>query len=367
MKDVSVDAETRRVRVGAGARWADVDQATQPHGLALCGGTVSTVGVAGFTLGGGFGHLTRKHGLAIDNLLSAEVVTSTGEIVRASESENADLFWALRGGRGNFGIVTRFEFEAHPVRSEVQAGQIIYPFDDVETVLEAYRDFAFGAPEELTCYAFIIRVPPIPEIPEEHHGKVAIDLVVVHVGDPAEGEELIAPLRSLGTPIFEHVGMQPFLEVQKTFDAGVPVGLRWYTRAHDFDELSDDALSVVAKHTRDMPGATTMVYFSPGGGALSRVASTATAFSSRRARYSLHILCGWSDECDDAENMRWVRAFHEDMTPHARGSVYVNLLGEDEQQRVPEAYGVNYTRLRRLKASWDPQNLFRRTHVIPPA
>jgi FAD/FMN-containing dehydrogenase len=365
MSSIIIDAEARTARVQAGAGWAAVDAAAQPEGLAAIGGTVSTVGVAGFTLGGGFGHLSRKHGLAVDNLVAADVVTADGRALRASESENEDLFWALRGGGGNFAVATSFEFELHPVAHEVLAGQVIYPFSQARQVLEAYRDFTVDAPDETTCYAFIINLPPVAGIPAKHQGQVAIDLVVVHAGDPAEGMQLIEPLRSLGDPIVDAVGPQPYTAVQQTFDAGVPKGLRWYTRAQGFDGLSDELLATIVEHTNPLPGTNTMVYFSPMGGAINRVPTGATAYPHRSAAHGLHILAGWADADEDDKHMAWARRFHDAVTRFAQGGVYVNLLAEDETSRVPEAYGANYERLKSVKRKWDPDNLFRCNHNIP--
>jgi FAD/FMN-containing dehydrogenase len=364
MRGVRVDPGSRTARVQGGARWRDVGAAAEPHGLAGTGGTVSTVGVGGYTLGGGFGHLSRQRGLAVDNLLSAEVVTSRGEIFRASETENADLFWALRGGGGNFGVVTEFLLQLHPIPPEVLVSQVIYPMADAGKALAAYRDVAEKLPVETTCYAFFIHVPPLPELPAEHHGEVAIDLVTVHTGDPAEGRALIEPLRSLGAPIADTTDTQPFENVQQMFDPGVPPGLRWYSRGLELDALSDEGLSTLVGHAARMPGPYTMVYLMPGGGAIREVPPDATAYCHRFAAYSFHILAGWSEAAGDEANMTWVRLFHEEMAPHAREGIYGNLLAEDEGHRVKEAYGENFERLLAIKRRWDPDNLFRMNHNL---
>lgn len=366
MRDVEVDAGSRTVRVQPGARWRDVDKATQVFGLATTGGTVSTVGVAGFTLGGGSGHLVRKHGLAIDNLLSAEVVTAGGELVVASERENSDLFWALRGGSGNFGVVTSFEFRLHEVGPEVLAGQIIYPFEQAAEVLSFYRTFMAEAPDEIQCYAFLIRIPPIDVFPEEFHGQVAIDLVVAHSGDPADADAAIAPLRSLGTPILDGVARQPYVELQQAFDAGTPAGNRWYSKAHYLAEVSDEAIDTILAHTAQLPGAFTMVYLDAQGGAVGRVDSAATAFPHRKAPFAIHIFPGWTDPADDDAMMDWARTFHREMAPHATGGVYVNLLDGDEPDGSHSAYGENYARLAEIKQKYDPSNLFRNNQNVEP-
>ncbi len=367
MDVVRVDPDARTVTVQAGARWQAVDRAAQQHGLATVGGTVSTVGVAGFTLGGGMGHLTRKHGLAVDNLLSAEMVTTGGEVVRASADSNPDLYWALRGGGGNFGVVTSFTYRLHEVGPEVLSGQIVYPIEDAEKALRAYRQVTANAPDELCCYAFFIHVPPIEVFPSEHHGKVVIDLVVVSTGETEEGLRLIQPLREVADPILDFVAPQPFVDVQQTFDAGVPKGLRWYTRAHELDALSDDAVRILAERARDLVGPFTMVYLSPMGGAAGRVDPTATAYPHRSSAYSLHALAGWQEPTDDEANIAWVRRFHEALSSEASGGVYVNLLAEDEGARVRAAYGPNYERLAEIKRRWDPDNLLHRNHNITPA
>ena len=366
MNAVQVDPRALTVRVQTGATWGEVDRATQRFDLATIGGTVSTVGVAGYTLGGGTGHISRAHGLAIDNLLSADLVTAAGQRVCATETENPDLFWGIRGGGGNFGVATSFEFALHPIGPDVLAGQIVYRLEDAPGVLRAYREFMKDAPDELVCYAFFIRVPPVPAFAEEHHGQVVIDLVLVYTGSVAVGEEVVRPLRTLADPILDWVEPQPYAAVQQTFDAGVPKGLRWYTRAHSLSALSDAALDVLVRHAEPLPGTGTMVYLAPGGGAISRPDPTATAFAHRDAAFDFHVLAGWEEPEDDEALMSWVRTFHDDMTPHATGGVYVNLLGEDESERVRVAYGENYDRLVALKNEWDPENIFRMNHNIRP-
>ncbi|MGD2067131.1 MAG: FAD-binding oxidoreductase [Gemmatimonadota bacterium] len=367
LKEVSVDPEGRTVRVGPGATWADVDGATQEYGLATPGGTVSSVGVGGLTLGGGAGHLSRLHGLTIDNLLAAEVITPDRGPVRASEDENPDLFWALRGGGGNFGVVTAFEYRLHEVGPEVLAAQLIFPYGQATSVIRAWSTFMAGAPDALAGYAFIFRLPPDPAFPEEHHGRPVVDLVLVYAGDPAEGEALIRPLRAAGDPILDAVGAQSYVSVQQTFDAGVPAGLRWYSKAHDLAALHDEAIETMVHHCRDLPGTTSMVYLVGLGGALARVAPDATAFPHREALFNLHILPGWSDPGEDERIVEWARTFHGEMARWSTGGTYVNLLAGDEGGPGLAAWGDNYPRLRKIKARWDRQNLLRMNHNIPPA
>lgn len=366
LDSVEVDAEARRVVVGGGARWGSVDAATQEHGLATVGGTVSTVGVAGFTLGGGSGWLTHKHGLALDNLRSAEVVTASGDIVRADDDENPDLFWALRGGSGNFGVVTAFEFALHPVGPEVLAGQVFYPFERSKELLRFYRDYFLDAPDEVMCYPFFIRVPPIELFPEPFHGKLALDFVIAYIGPVEEAREHLDPFRGLGDPFLDLVAPQPYVMLQQAFDPGMPSGNRWYSRSQQLDELSDEAIDTLVDNLDPFPGELTAVYLGPHDGAVSRVPSDATAYAHRSSAHELHVFPGWLDAAHDAANIAWANQVHDAMRPFGNERVYVNLLGDMESERVPEAYADNYQRLVELKAKWDPDNLFQGNHNIPP-
>lgn len=322
--------------------------------------------MAGYLLGGGTGHLTRAFGLGIDNLLSADLVTATGKLVRASEKENTDLFWGIRGGGGNFGVATAFELALHPLGPEVLAGQIVYRFEEAAHVLRRYRDVMASARDELNCYAFVIRVPPIPAFAEEHHGKVAIDLVVVVSGPAERGERLVAPLRTIAEPILDFVEAQQWTAVQQTFDAGVPKGLRWYTRANYLTALSDAAIDTFLERAEPMPGTHSMAYLEPLGGAIARVDPAATAFPHSHSPYSFHVLAGWDAAHDDDRLMDWARSFQQAMAPYSTGGTYVNLLAEDEADGVRAAFGPNYDRLVTLKRAWDPENLFRLNHNIQP-
>ncbi|HSH09040.1 MAG TPA: FAD-binding oxidoreductase, partial [Oceanipulchritudo sp.] len=300
MKDIEVDPANARASVGPGVRWGEFNEATLPHGLAPAGGTVSSVGVSGFTLGGGSGWLTRKHGLALDNLLSVEVVTATGDIIAASESENPDLFWGIRGGAGNFGIVTRFDFRLHPIGPQVFAGQVIYPFDLAEKAMRIYRDVMATAPDGFCCFPATFRIPPIEAFPAELHGQVVIDFIIGHIGEVAEGATIAQPLREVGEPIMDLCTPQPYGDLLKVFDAGTPPGQRWYSRSHYISEISDEAIAVFLKHSANIKGAFTFAYFETLGGAAGRVAPDATAFPHREAKYDYHILAGWMDSAEDA-------------------------------------------------------------------
>lgn len=367
MDSVEVDVEAARATVGPGARWGDVDAATQQHGLAAVGGTVSTVGVGGFTLGGGSGWLARKHGLALDNLRGAEVVTAAGDVVRADETTNPDLFWALRGGSGNFGVVTSFELALHPVGPEVLAGQIFYPFERAPQLLRFYRDYYLDAPNEVMCYPFLIRVPPIELFPELFHGQVALDFVIAYAGPVEEAEEHVAPFRELGDPFLDLVMPQPYLTLQQSFDAGMVAGSRWYSRSQQLDELTDEAIDALVTALDPFPGEFTAVYLGPHDGAIADVPSDATAYPHRSSAHELHVFPGWSDPDQDEANIAWADRVHEAVAPHGNDRVYVNLLGDREPDRVPKAWADNYGRLRELKRKWDPDNVFHGNHNIPPA
>ncbi|MDX1393233.1 MAG: FAD-binding oxidoreductase [Gemmatimonadota bacterium] len=366
LRSIVVDPERRRAVVGPGATWAEVDAVTQEHGLATPGGTVSSVGVAGFTLGGGEGWLSRKHGCACDNLMAVEVVTASGDTVRVSEEENPDLLWGLRGGGGNFGVVTSLELALHPLDHDILSGQIIYPFDRAADLLVAYRDYFAGAPDEASCYPFVYRVPPLDVFPEEWHGDLVLAFVFAYMGPPADAEREADAFRGHDGMLLDGLERQSYVSLQTAFDAAMGKGSRWYTRAHYFDALTDGAIDALVANIEPLPGELTTVYFGPAGGAMGRRPVDATAYPHRTATHALHVFPGWTDASDDAEVMAWTRQVSDAVAPHANGGVYVNLLADDEVDRVPAAYGANLDRLTRLKAKWDPDNVFRTNHNIPP-
>ena len=367
MQGIEVDPERKTARIEAGAKWGQVDSRVQAHGLASPGGTVSTVGVAGYTLGGGAGYLARMHGMAIDNLLSVDVVTADGELRHVSEEQHPDLFWALRGGGGNFGVATRFEFRLHEVGPQVLAGQVFHRFVDAPEVLRFYREFMSEAPEEVQCYPFFLRVPPLDLFPQEYHGQLVLDLVLFHARTGADAEATLRPLVEAGDPFLAFVGPQPYVDVLKTFDAGVPSGQRYESRSHDLPSISDDVIATLMEHLPDMTGEFTSAYLGGLGGAIARVDPAATAFPHRAAAFSFHIMAGWTEPEMDEQVTGWTRRLHDALTPHATGGVYVNVLGHGEASRVRAAYGDNWARLVELKRIWDPDNLFRTNHNIPPA
>ena len=366
MKAVRVDEATQRAWVEPGATLADVDRETQAFGLALPTGINSTTGIAGLTLGGGFGWLTRKFGLTLDNLLSVDVVTADGEFRRASETENPDLFWALRGGGGNFGVVTGFEFQLHKLGPQVLSGLVVHPFDQAETVLREYREALEEAPDELTCWVVMRQAPPLPFLPEEWHGKEVLVLAMCYCGDLEEGEKATARLRSIGTPIADVVGANPFTGWQQAFDPLLAPGARNYWKSHDFAELSDAAIGILMDAVRNLPGPECEIFIGHVGGAAGRVAPEATAFPQRSSHFVMNVHARWRDAEMDQACIGWARALFDATRPHAVGTAYINFMPEDETDRVQAAYGPNYHRLAELKRRYDPQNLFRMNQNVTP-
>ncbi|MDZ4806433.1 MAG: FAD-binding oxidoreductase [Candidatus Eisenbacteria bacterium] len=367
MKAASVDVAARRVTIEGGATLADLDAATQAHGLATPVGINSTTGVAGLTLGGGFGWLSRKYGMTIDNLESAEVVTAAGEVVRANAVEHPDLFWALRGGSGNFGVVTRFEFRLHPVGPDVLSGLIVYPISAAKSVLQQYREFVAKAPDELSVWTVLRKAPPLPFLPGEVHGKGIIALALLYAGDPKKGEPLIEPLRRFGTPVGEHVGVQPYTAWQQAFDPLLTPGARNYWKSHNFTELKDGLLDAVISSIGNLPSPQCEIFFGALGGATTRPAPDSAAYAHRDAQFVMNVHGRWDDPADDKRCIGWARDFFNASAPFASGGVYVNFLTADEGDRVRAAYGPNYDRLAAVKRTYDPDNLFCVNQNIKPA
>jgi FAD/FMN-containing dehydrogenase len=367
MKAAKVDAAARRVTIEAGALLADLDAATQAHGLATPVGINSTTGLAGLTLGGGFGWLSRKHGMTIDNLESAEVVTASGEVVRASAAANPDLFWAIRGGGGNFGVVTRFEFRLHAVGPEVLSGLVVYSLTEAKSVLRQYREFAAAAPDELAVWAVLRKAPPLPFLPAEVHGKEIVALALCFAGDPARGEALVAPLRKFGTVLGEHVGVQPYVAWQQAFDPLLTPGARNYWKSHNFSRLDDKLFDAVVEYAGKLPSPQCEIFIGAIGGATARPAPGAMAYAHRDAQFVMNVHGRWDDAAEDQRGIRWAREFFEAAAPFASGGVYVNFLTADEGERVKSAYGPNYERLAAVKRKYDPANLFRVNQNINPA
>jgi FAD/FMN-containing dehydrogenase len=367
MTGVEVDPNARRARVQPGVTLGAFDAETQKHALATPLGINSTTGIAGLTLGGGFGWLTRKHGLTVDNLLGAEIVTADGDVRRVSDRDDPDLFWAIRGGGGNFGVVTSFEFRLHPVGPQVLAGLIVHPFEDTPAVVRHYRSFVASAPEDLTCWLVFRKAPPLPFLPESWHGREVAVIAVVYAGDVTQGERLIEPLRRFGKPVGEHLGPVPYVGFQQAFDPLLTPGVRNYWKSHDFRAVSDAVIDGVVDFASRLPTPHCEIFIGQLGGAAARVAPDAMAFGRRDAEFVMNVHTRWEDAADDERCIAWARELFDAMAPHAMGSVYVNFMPEDEQDRVPAAFGANYARLAAIKAKYDPGNLFRMNQNIQPA
>ncbi|MNZ44470.1 6-hydroxy-D-nicotine oxidase [compost metagenome] len=366
MKSVQVDPATRRASVEPGCTLADVDAAVQAHGLATPLGINSTTGVAGLTLGGGFGWLSRKFGMTIDNLLSAEVITADGRQLHASATENADLFWGLRGGGGNFGVVTRFEFQLHPVGPDVLSGLIVFAFDQAKLVLTRFARFTETMPDELSVWMVTRKAPPLPFLPEDVHGKEMVALALCYAGDPKEGERLIEPLRGFGTVLGEHIGVQPYVAWQQAFDPLLSKGARNYWKSHNFSQLSDGAIDAIIEYAGKLPSLQCEIFIGTIGGQTARVAPEAMAYSSRDANYVMNVHGRWESAGEDERCIAWAREFFTKSQPFASSGAYINFLTQDETDRIAFAYGATYDRLVEIKKKYDPTNLFRMNQNIKP-
>ena len=366
MRKVRVDAEKRRAYVEPGATLADLDEATQAHGLAMPVGINSTTGIAGLTLGGGFGWLTRKYGMTIDNLVSVDVVTAEGKKIRASANENGDLFWAVRGGGGNFGVVTQFEFQLFPIGPEIVAGLIVFPFNQAKQILTKYRQFVDSAPDELNVWVVLRKAPPLPFLPETVHGKEVVVLPVFYCGAVAEADKLIAPLRDFGTPLGEHIGPQPYVQWQKAFDPLLTPGARNYWKSHNFTELADGALNSAIEFAGKLPSPQCEIFIGLIAGAPNRVAPNAMAYGHRDARFVLNVHGRWDEAADDEKGIGWAREFFKASAPYASAGAYVNFMTAEEGGRVAAAYGSNYERLVEIKRRYDPENVFHFNQNIKP-
>ncbi|MDH3223813.1 MAG: FAD-binding oxidoreductase, partial [Gemmatimonadota bacterium] len=363
---VVVDADTRRVTVQPGATLGDVDAATQVHGLAVPTGINSTTGIAGLTLGGGVGWLGRRHGLTIDNLRSADVVLADGEQVRTSDTDHPDLFWAIRGGGGNFGIVTSFEFDAHPVGPEILSGLIVHPIADAPAVLRAYRDFTDSAPDEVTVWVVLRKAPPLPFLPQEVHGTEVLVLAAMYTGDLKAGEQALAPLRAIGHPIADVIGPHAFVDWQQAFDPLLTPGARNYWKSHDFEGLSDGLIDTVLEAVGELPDPQTEIFIGQLGGAQSRIPSGNTAYRGRGAGFLMNVHGRWDDPAKDTACVDWCRSVFARTEPFAMGAAYVNFLTAEEAERLETAYGDAWARLRTVKKTYDPDNRFRMNQNIPP-
>jgi len=367
MNSVHVDPGERRAYVEPGATLGDVDHEAQAFGLATSLGINSTTGVAGLTLGGGFGWLTRKHGLTVDNLVAAEVITADGQRVRASAEENPDLFWAIRGGGGNFGIVTQFVFKLHPVGPEVLTGLVVYPFEQARSVLTQYREYVESIPDDLCVWAVLRKAPPLPFLPASVHGREVVVFAFMHSGEIAEGEQLVEPLRHFGDSYGEHIGPTPYAGWQQAFDPLLTPGARNYWKSHNFAELSDGAIDTIIEYAGTLPSPQCEIFVALLGGEANRVAADATAYAHRNVKFVLNVHGRWDEASEDAACVSWSRNFFEAAKPHAMGGVYVNFMTEEETDRIGAAYGPNYDRLAQVKRKYDPSNLFHLNQNIKPA
>ena len=367
MASVSVDPNGKSARVEPGALLSDIDKETQAHGLIVPMGINSTTGIAGLTLGGGFGWTTRKFGMTIDSLLSAEVVTADGAIRTCDANQNKDLFWALRGGGGNFGVVTAFNFKLHALGPEVMSGLIVHPISEAPALLREMTAIADTASDELTVWTVMRKAPPLPFLPEEWHGKEVLIFAACYAGDMAEGEKAMAGLRALGNPIVDVISPHPFIGWQAAFDPLLTPGERNYWKSHDFVGLPDGAINELLEAIKNLPDPQSEVFIAHVGGAMARVPATETAYPERSAHFIMNVHTRWSTADKDAECIGWARKLFDDMRPYSTGSAYVNFMPEDEVDRVGNVYGANMQRLSEIKARYDPDNFFCCNHNIPPA
>jgi FAD/FMN-containing dehydrogenase len=366
MKAIRVDPDGQTVRAQAGVLLGELDRETQAFGLAAPAGIVTTTGLAGLTLGGGIGWLMRKFGLTIDNLLSVDLVTADGEYLKASEEQNAELFWGVRGGGGNFGIVTEFEFRLHPVGPELVAGPVFWPMEDSPQVLRFYRDWIAEAPDELMTIVVHRKAPPLPFVPEELHGQLVVGVACCYAGPIEEGERVVRPLKEFGSPVLDLLVPKPFLAHQSMFDLSFPQGWWYYFRSCDVAELSDEVIDITVDHALRIDSPLTAFPIWQMGGAVSRVSDDESAFHGRSAGFTFNINAATEGEKGFDREREWVRTFWADLEPH-QTTVYVNFLMEEGEDRIRQAYGEEkYDRLKALKRRYDPDNFFRINQNIRP-
>jgi FAD/FMN-containing dehydrogenase len=368
MKGIRVDPQARTARAQAGVLWGELDRETQLHGLATVGGIVTHTGIAGLTLGGGIGWLMRKHGATVDNLLSVDLVTADGEVVTASQSGNPDLFWGMRGGGGNFGIATSFEYRLHRVGPTVLAGPIFHPLEDAPEILRFYREFAAAALDELTTIFELSVAPPAPFLPPEVHGKPIVMVGACYAGPPEAGVDVVRPLKEFGNPIIDLLEPKPYLALQSMFDPSVPHGWHRYWKAVELPPLTDEAIDTLVEHASAQTSPRSYCIVFQLGGALARVDEGETAFSQRSAAHNANINAVWTeDDPEPDRHITWARDFFDALQAHAGERVYVNFLGDEGQERVRAAYGErNYERLARLKRVYDETNFFRLNQNVQP-
>jgi hypothetical protein len=368
MRGIAVDPRARTARAQGGVLWGELDAATQEHGLATVGGIVTHTGIAGLTLGGGIGWLMRRHGATVDNLLAAEVVTARGDVLRASADEHPDLFWGLRGGGGNFGVVTSFEYRLHEVGPIVLSGPLLYALEDGPEVLRFYRELIAEAPDELTIFVNLRRAPALPFVPAELHGRLVVMAIVCYAGAVERGEQVLAPLRGFGRSLVDAIAPRPYVELQELFNPGVPHGWHYYWKSWELPPLSDGAIDALVEHAARITSPRSYVLVFQLGGALGRVGEHETAYGQRDAAHNVNISAVWlPDDPAGDEHVRWVRECYAALEPYATGRVYVNFLADEGQERVRAAYGEErYARLVALKRDYDPDNVLRLNQNIDP-
>jgi len=367
LKNVRVDAKKNRAYVDPGATLADMDAATQLHALATPVGINSTTGIAGLTLGGGFGWLTRKYGFTIDNLISADVITADGNKRTVNEKENADLFWAIRGGGGNFGVVTQFEFGLHSVGPEVLAGLLVFPFDQAKQILSSYREFMKSAPEDLNVWIVMRKAPPLPFLAESVHGKEVLVMAAFYPGEVSVGQKLMDDLRKFGNLHGEHAGVMPYTQWQQAFDPLLSAGARNYWKSHNFTELGDGAFNTMIEYAGKLPSPHCEIIIACISGAANRIAPDDTAYRYRDAKFIMNVHGRWETAAEDQKVISWARDFFKASKPFASAGAYVNFMTEEEGDRVSSVYGPNYQRLAEIKKKYDPENVFHHNQNIRPS
>jgi FAD/FMN-containing dehydrogenase len=365
MRGVRVDPQARTARADGGATWGDFNAATHAFGLATTGGIISTTGVAGLTLGGGIGYLARGAGLSLDNLVSADVVTAEGRFLVASEREHADLFWALRGGGGNFGVVTALEFRLHPV-SQIYGGPMFFELSDAGDVLRWYREYIADADERFGGFPAFQIAPPLPFIPEDRHGDTFLAFVSCWNGPEDEGERNLKPLRDVAPVVAEHVGTMPYPMLNAAFDALVPPGLQHFWKANFVTELTDEIIDAHLTHGPEVPVVNSTMHIYPINGACHRVGAGETAFTHREANFATVIAGMWPDPAQNEANIKWVRDYYDATSPHSEEAGYINFMAADDQDRIRVNYGTNYDRLVEVKRAYDPGNVFHLNQNIAP-